>query len=90
LERFADTPPGKSAFTDEQMKSEGRFLTGNREGRKVTVWAVKAYQSRLYGCRDGQCRRFILTAFDLGKKKNKADRSLLSEAARKFGEVTGL
>lgn len=51
------------------------------------MWAVKAYQSRLYGCKDGKTKRFIITECDLGKKQNKADQSRLKAAARKFGEI---
>lgn len=84
LERFADNPPGPWPFNDEQVKGEGRFRTGKGDA-VVQVLAFKAYQSRLYACRDGGGRRLILTGHDLGKKQNKADSGALEAAAKEFG-----
>lgn len=75
---------GYSDLTDTQFKSEGRFPSGG--GKKVLVYAAKAYQLRLYGVfQQGSPRRFICPEGAI-KKDNKADQKQLKRVGKKAGE----
>ncbi len=89
LERWANTPHGQMNFLDTQIKAEGQFQTGRGDRSAVQVYAVKAYQSRIYVCRDGKGRRLLCLEADLSKKQNKADKKKLIAAARKYGDICG-
>jgi hypothetical protein len=80
FQRF--TTHGPHGFDGKQFKSEGRFKDGT--GKQVRVFAMKAYQWRLYGVlkhHDGKPAFFGLCV-DPSKKKNKADRAILERCAR--------
>lgn len=79
---FADD--GFDFLDNEKLKSEGRFATGNKAGTRVTVWAFKAWQLRVYGGLVGDI--FVATGIDTSKKQNAADRSALEGAARRLDD----
>lgn len=61
-------------------RNEGRHKIG---GQEILVQAFKHYQARVYGV-EGSCanrRAFFISAIDVAKKKDKADRQLLRRAA---------
>jgi len=87
LKRWANTPHGQMRFLDSQIKAEGQFQTGRGDRPPVQVYAVKAYQSRVYVCLDGKGRRLLCLEADLSKKQNKADRKKLQAAAIRYGEI---
>lgn len=71
-------------LTDTQFKTEGRFSSGG--GKKVLVYAAKAYQLRLYGWfQQGDPRRFFCPEGAI-KKDNKADQKQLKRVGKKAGE----
>jgi hypothetical protein len=80
FERF--TSHGPQGFDHKMFKSEGRFKDGT--GKPVQVFAMKAYQWRLYGVlrhHDGRPAFFGLCV-DPSKKKDKANKALLERCAR--------
>lgn len=76
-------------FIDSQIRVEGQFPTGYRNRAPVQVYAVKAYQSRIYVCMDGKTKRLLCLEADLKKKQNKADKKKLKAAANRYGEICG-
>ena len=75
---------GYEEMTETQFKSEARLPAG--DGKKVLVYAVKAYQFRLYGWFDsGMPRRFMCPEGAI-KKDNKADQAQLRRVAKMAGE----
>lgn len=81
MQRFADD--GYENLDNTKLKNEGQFSTGDRSGTKVTVWAFKAWQLRVYG---GVVRGslFVCTEIDDSKKQDAANRDLLKSAAQKL------
>ena len=80
---FADD--GHEFLDAEKLKHEGKFGTGHKNGNKVSIWAFKAWQLRVYGgvVSDGV---FVATEIDTKKKQNAADQDLLESAARKLAD----
>jgi hypothetical protein len=65
---------------------EGAFPTGGKDGGKAVVYAVKAFQLRIYGgfvTLGGKSCFLALEAAQ--KKKDKADRAQLERVARALG-----
>lgn len=75
---------GTYGMNDTQFKSEGRFL--NAEGKMEMVYAVKAYQLRVYGCWRGTDPKRLICPEVAIKKTKKADRALLARAAKNVGD----
>lgn len=69
---------------DEKFRFEGRYPDGTLSGRRVAIYAFKAWSLRVYGGFVGG--DFLCVEVDLAKKKNKANPALLTSAARKIGE----
>lgn len=77
-EQFAEV--GQHYFSEEQFKNEGKYSTGTKDGRKITVWALRYNQVRLYGCLNKQGNLFIVCSSDK-KQQNKANANKLRKAA---------
>lgn len=72
------------------FKSEGRYKSGQPGMADIAVYALKAWQIRVYGgiiTRTG-CSVFMLPEATI-KKVNKADMDQLSRVAKKLGEYNG-
>ncbi|TDK35214.1 hypothetical protein E2F50_13225 [Rhizobium deserti] len=82
MQKFCDD--GFEFLTNEQLKFEGKFSTGDKRGTQLSVYAFKAWQLRAYGCVIGN--RFVVTEVDIAKKQNEADRDKLEAAARKMAD----
>lgn len=76
---------GHDFLDDKKLKHEGKYPTGQKSGTKVSIWAFKAWQVRVYG---GVAKGnvFVATEIDTSKKQDAADRELLESAAKKLAE----
>jgi hypothetical protein len=81
FERFAALGPA-GLDNPKMMKPEGRRPNGT--GRQVQVFAIKAYQWRLYGvrCHHRGEPSFVGLCVDPSKKQNKANPKLIDKCAR--------
>ena len=84
--RFCDH--GHRKMLEEHFKSEGSFPKGR--GTNVQVYAFKPYQWRLYGtvCSYEGYTSFLGVKVDPSKKRDKADRAILTAAANALGKYT--
>ncbi|WP_193184176.1 hypothetical protein [Nisaea sediminum] len=71
---------------DTKFKKQGDFSNGKPDGKKIPVFAFKAYQLRIYGSflPGGD---FVGTEIDTGKKQDQANKSKLKAAAKKFAAL---
>lgn len=72
----------------EQFRHEGKFQSGSTEKEKIAVYAVKAFQLRLYGGfvqRNGKSY-FVCVGF-AKKKKDRADQDQLKRVSSAIGEL---
>ncbi|TNE61835.1 MAG: hypothetical protein EP335_14160 [Alphaproteobacteria bacterium] len=77
---------GTKYFDDTEMKQEGRFGLGTKDGRSAMVWAIKGYpQARLYGCIHGKKNLLVCCQYDQ-KKTDRANQQKLKMTATIFGE----
>lgn len=77
----------QASLPGEQWKLQGRFASGKPKVPKVSVYAVKAYQLRIYGgfaTIGGNL--FFLCIEAAKKKKDDADKGQLERVAKKVGE----
>lgn len=71
----------------EQLRNEGKYPLGIPGKGKITVYAVKAYQLRLYGGVWNENGRSALVIVDGAvKKKDRTERSFFEAIAKKVGE----
>ena len=78
---------GEEDLPPQQWKHEGWFRSGKPNVAKVAVYAVKAYQLRIYGgfISDNKGRKFL--CIEVAKKKeDRADANQLDRVASKLGE----
>ncbi len=69
----------------EQFRFEGRYRYG---GRDIAVFAVKAYQLRVYGgFVDFDNGQAFVCIDGIKKKKNKPNPNVLKRVAKKLGEI---
>lgn len=80
MSRFCDH--GYRKMIEEHFKSEGSFPNGR--GNNVQIYAFKPHQWRLYGtiCSYQGHTAFLGVRVDPSKKADKADRAILSAAAK--------
>lgn len=81
FERFAAMGP-EGLDNPKMMKPADRFKDGT--GKQVQVFAMKAYEWRVYGVRrhhNGE-PSFVGLCVDPDKKRDKADRALMEKCAR--------
>lgn len=73
---------GKNNIPTERLRFEERFPIG-RSGDEVAVFALKDFQTRLYGgpVQGMQPPTYLFTEIDVAKKQDKADRTKLQRAA---------
>ncbi|MCI0560706.1 MAG: hypothetical protein MN733_19650 [Nitrososphaera sp.] len=72
----------------EQFRFEDRFKIGDKKGTKAAIYAFKPSQVRIYAGRvHYQSKQtYVCTDYDPSKKQQKADRSIMATAAKKFGQ----
>lgn len=71
----------------EQFTFEGRFPDGTPNGSRVAIYAVKAYQLRIYGgFRIVEGEESFVCIESVIKKANKADQKQLKRVAKKLGK----
>lgn len=74
----------------EQLRLEGRFPNGKKDGGRVAVWAVKSHQVRVYGGTVNIKGRAVFLCVEHAQKKtDKADQKQLERVARVLGEFDG-
>lgn len=74
----------------EQFRREGRFPSGAKGGVPVAVYAVKAFQLRLYGgFVTATGNRYFLVVEAAEKKKHRADQKLLARVGKELGACDG-
>jgi hypothetical protein len=89
LKRLKDN--GQRAVNNtEQFVREGSFPSGIAGGSDEVVYAVKAFQLRVYGGFRRLKGKSIFFCIEAAKKKkDKADREQLKRVARKLGRIDG-
>ena len=85
---FCDNDDYHRRLSDQKFKKEGNFSTGVAD-KKVAIFEFKAWQWRLYGAimTVNKRRAFVGVVIDPNKKKDKADRAKLVQAAKLIGEL---
>lgn len=73
---------GPENLDKEKYRFEARLSTGGKDGRRVAVYAFKAWKLRVYGVTVG--KRFIATEVDIAKKSDAADQAKLVSAAKRL------
>jgi hypothetical protein len=87
LKRIADLGVQDVARNKEKLRHEGRFSSGNPSLSDIPVYAVKAFNLRIYGGLaqvDGKPHFVCLEAAK--KKKDKANSEQLKRVAKAVGE----
>ncbi|NTG19408.1 hypothetical protein G6L00_03055 [Agrobacterium rhizogenes] len=76
---------GHELLDNDKFRYEGKFSTSDKSGTKVSIYAFKAWQTRVYG---GLVKSaiFVCTEIDLSKKRDLADQKLLKAAAKKLSK----
>lgn len=74
---------GRSFFSKEQFKFEGKHSKGTVDGKVISVWAISFKQARLYGCLNSSEDLFIAGSCDK-KQQNKANQEKLKKAAKEY------
>lgn len=77
---------GTSDLTDTQFKSERRLPNGGKHGKKVMVYAFKAFQLRIYGFWEGENPKKFMCVEAAIKKTDKADIEQLKRVAKAAGD----
>lgn len=72
---------GNRHLNDSQCRNEGKFHTGGKQGKYVSVYAFKSNQLRVYGAQVPNTRLFICAEIELSKKKGSANQDKLNRAA---------
>ena len=80
---------GPTNLHKEVYRFEGRFPLGLSSGKKHAIYAFKGWQVRVYGgvIQVGGKGTFVGTEIESSKKKDKANKKLLTQAAQKLGEL---
>ena len=88
LKRLGDYGHGRLNNT-EQFKREGKFASGGKQGGEVAVYAVKAFQLRVYGgFVKGRSNTPTFVCVECAvKKRDRADQAQLMRVARVLGEI---
>jgi hypothetical protein len=77
---------GPENLTVKQFNSEGRHPSGDADGKKMAVFAIKSYQLRVYGGWVKFVPRIFQCPEATIKKQNTADQDQLKRVAKKIGE----
>lgn len=78
---------GPSGLPESRWKNQGQFGLGKKTGRRVTLYAVKAFQVRVYCGYHPDVRGLLLClAADPAKKNDDADEQLLERVAHEIGD----
>ncbi|MDR6292372.1 hypothetical protein E9232_004912 [Inquilinus ginsengisoli] len=80
---------GPQHLPNKQFANEGRWPTGETNGRKIMIEALKVRQFRVYGHQMtiDKNRYFIGVCVDPSKKNNAADQALLAKAAHSMRQI---
>ena len=85
LERIANGE--ETVLPPQHWKQEGRYSSGKPKIPKIAVYAVKAFNLRIYGGFIGSGSQAKFLCVEVAKKKNdKADRDQLERVAKRLGE----